>query len=624
MSPAAKSKSKSKDKSSSRAAKEQKATSKVTGPMNGGTGSSASAYNPVSGTFHVLEVSSPGSSPPSRSNGRFQTIDDTKEHSSSPHGTLSEYDSVSNNDSCSGESEDSKDKMVGPNSKQEILTSVDNDRREKIRLKNEKKHQRQRERRAQELHERCSGYLMSRKLEALSRQLVAMGFSSERATQALIHNEGRLEDSISWLFDASEEAFENINDLGSKGDLKIDISKELSEISELEAKYKCSKPEVERAVVACEGDLAKAEEMLRSQKQDLLTMPPEPEATTGTQGLARAWDKSAASGAGSQTRSDRDFNYPRAVPISLEHGMSNLRLHPSKTNHQIQVAEKRWPPVGLNSSPPTSTVCVQVSPTLPKLEVHGTPEDNMVSQPAGREQVLTMQHHSNPAIPLTNMASAVSASLAGFPGFYASDAPSIEMLRPNIKLLHAQRLASLAQDNRVSEQLYHQSAYKELDSSAELGSSWTPMGRIPSQTMPSNHHQGSWGKIGLSPSLYAHTETTSPSWGLYSSGWRSSGSLSSPSQVDWNSPEFDYNSIDWTLDATSKSSGMWVGLSSMLRNSNSGMSFGVPVNRMQLSDWREHGGAEGSSVAPAHEWTSPFAGKDIFSLPRQFVTSPSP
>jgi hypothetical protein len=33
---------------------------------------------------------------------------------------------------------------------------------------------------------------------------------------------------------------------------------------------------------------------------------------------------------------------------------------------------------------------------------------------------------------------------------------------------------------------------------------------------------------------------------------------------------------------------------------------------------------ETSSSTGSREWTSPFAGKDIFSLPRQFVTSPSP
>ena len=44
------------------------------------------------------------------------------------------------------------------------------------------------------------GYLMSTKLEALAQQLVAMEFSSECATNALILNEGRVEESVLWLF----------------------------------------------------------------------------------------------------------------------------------------------------------------------------------------------------------------------------------------------------------------------------------------------------------------------------------------------------------------------------------------------------------------------------------------
>ena len=45
-----------------------------------------------------------------------------------------------------------------------------------------------------------NGYQMSRKLEALAQQLVAMEFSSECATNALILNEGRVEESVLWLF----------------------------------------------------------------------------------------------------------------------------------------------------------------------------------------------------------------------------------------------------------------------------------------------------------------------------------------------------------------------------------------------------------------------------------------
>ncbi|GJW18408.1 UBA-like protein [Tanacetum coccineum] len=46
-----------------------------------------------------------------------------------------------------------------------------------------------------------SGYLMSRKLEGLAQQLVAMRFSYERATMAIILNEGKVEQSVAWLFE---------------------------------------------------------------------------------------------------------------------------------------------------------------------------------------------------------------------------------------------------------------------------------------------------------------------------------------------------------------------------------------------------------------------------------------
>ncbi|KAL2510947.1 Ubiquitin-associated/translation elongation factor EF1B protein [Abeliophyllum distichum] len=170
MSPA--SRSKSKDKKASK--EPPKASPKPSGHANATGGVPASGYNPVLGTFHTFETASVSFAGPLHVNGRFRNIDETDDQSGNSFGTGVEYDSVSNNGSWS----------------------------DKIRQKNERKHQRQKERRAQELHERCSGYLMSRKLEKLAQQLVAMGFSQERATMALILNEGRVEESVAWLFEA--------------------------------------------------------------------------------------------------------------------------------------------------------------------------------------------------------------------------------------------------------------------------------------------------------------------------------------------------------------------------------------------------------------------------------------
>ncbi|XP_020225881.1 uncharacterized protein LOC109807706 [Cajanus cajan] len=177
MSPSMKSKLKSKASKD-----QQKATPTICGTTN--------HDNSISGTFHTVETILVATSSPTHEHSRTRNIDDTNEHPSSLQGTVSECDSVSNSGSCSGESEDPKEKMGNSSIRQDSIPGSDNERREKIRLKNERKHQRQRERRALELHDRCCGFLMSRKLESLAQQLVAMGFPSERATLALINSSG--------------------------------------------------------------------------------------------------------------------------------------------------------------------------------------------------------------------------------------------------------------------------------------------------------------------------------------------------------------------------------------------------------------------------------------------------
>ncbi|MCH97081.1 hypothetical protein A2U01_0018074, partial [Trifolium medium] len=111
MSPA--SRSKSKDKKATKEA--QKASAKSTG--SGGSaaaGIPASAYNPLLGTFHTLDTSATPSTSPIHSNGRFRNIDETDEHPGSSVVAGVEYDSVSNNGSWSGESEDHKEKISNP------------------------------------------------------------------------------------------------------------------------------------------------------------------------------------------------------------------------------------------------------------------------------------------------------------------------------------------------------------------------------------------------------------------------------------------------------------------------------------------------------------------------------
>lgn len=638
MSPASKLKSKSKAKSSKRAAKEQKAAPKSSVPTKTTNGSSASTYNPTSGTFHLPETSSAGSSPSSHGNSHIQSIDDSDDHSSSPHGTVSEYDSISNNGSCSGESEDLKDKAAGSAGHREALLAADSDRRDKIRLKNEKKHQRQRERRAQELHEKCCGYLMSRKLEALSQQLVNMGFSSERATLALILNEGRVEDSVSWLFEESEqEAQSKESDVGNRGNLKLDISDELTRVSELEARYKCSKQEVERAIVACEGDLVKAEQSLRVQKQGNQATESKQESTPDPKILLRLEEKpTIASVIVPQRRStEQDFNYTRTTLLAPSD--SGQQCFKGNLNQQTLTVDRRWPDSGLSpSSLPSTNGMLQTSSLVTEPKVfHGVIEDKFNQHSAVREPLILDQRPQAAypcKIPVSGVNMSPSVLTGCFPGNNMSTA---EVLRSNIKFPHSHRLGSPGQENQGTETFYHQfkesSAFGPFDLASEMSSSWNGVGRSSNARSNLPEARGSWSPLlggASSPSFVAP-----PSLGLFST-WGLPGSFGSNSQVDWQagglSPEFDYASIDWSLDTgvlgASKGSGLWPGISSLLRNR--------PASRMVASDsrvrflgWQDGGVVcrdPSASSGVLGEWTSPFAGKDIFSLPRQLVTSPSP
>ncbi|KAJ6392941.1 hypothetical protein OIU77_022424 [Salix suchowensis] len=626
MSPASKSKTKSKDKTLVKSAKEQQnASIKPSGSTNIASGNPVNAYNPISGTFHELETPSGAAFPPLHDNGRFRNIDEPEEHSSSPHGTLSEYDSVSNNGSCSGESEDMKEKAIS--TRLETVPGLDSDKREKIRLKNEKKHQRQREKRAQELHERCSGYLRSRKLEKLSEQLVAMGFSHERATLALMLNEGRVEKSVNWLFEGSEEeAQRKDSKLGSGGSLKIDISEELAQISAMEMRYKCSKQEVERVVVACEGDLVKAEETLHAQKQELPTTPPRPEYTADTNNPRRLHEKSlpTASVTAQHRMNEQDFNNKTAIPVPTYSEPGSRNLQPQ--NQPKSLADKRWGTTG--SSPAFSSsmaLSMQVAPPSTKTDVRlglaGNEGKNL--QQIVREPVIMMQRPQSINGKQNTVPSASATPVTS--GWYLNNVSGVENMRSNVKLPPNPSTRNLGLVNQSSEQFYHPVSRKENPFlfSGPATSNRQGGTRSPSFTVPSQL-QGSYGKTTASlPSLAAPS-----SLGLFT-GWGSAGTLGS-SHVDWNTgslmPEFDYTSIDWTLNSnllSSKSNGLWMDLSSLLRNTS--ITRGSSTNSSFLSGLRGSGMAkETSSSAGSSEWTSPFAGKDMFSLPRQFATSPYP
>ncbi|KAK7258924.1 hypothetical protein RIF29_24515 [Crotalaria pallida] len=270
------SQTKSKDKKASK--ETRKAFAKLGGTANEVVGVPSSAYNALSGTLHTLEVSASSSTSPMQSNSRSRNIDETDEHPGGSFVPSIEYDFVSNHGSWCGESENHKEKASSTPVQPESVPGAHNEKREKNRQKNEKKHLRQKERRAQELHERCNGYLMSRKLDALVEQVVAMGFPPKQATMALMLNEARVEESVAWLSESGEE--NNLRDktIGS-GNLKIDISEELARVANMEIRFGCSKQEVERVIVSCKGDLDKAAKTLKERKHDPSMASPNSEET---------------------------------------------------------------------------------------------------------------------------------------------------------------------------------------------------------------------------------------------------------------------------------------------------------------------------------------------------------
>ncbi|CAL1403453.1 unnamed protein product [Linum trigynum] len=692
MSPA--SRAKSKDKKSGK--EPQKALSKPSsGTVNGGSSSSipASAYNPLSGTFHTLETVPTSATSPIHNNGRFRNIDETDDQFGGAGGV--EYDSVSNNGSWSGDSEDHhKEKTSNTPARQDatIPGAADNDKREKIRQKNERKHQRQKERRAQELHERCSGYLMSRKLEALAQQLVAMGFSHERATMALILNEGKVEESVSWLFEVGEDADDKHRDqnLGGGGNLKIDISDELARIADLEVRYKCTKQEVERAVVGSEGDLDKAAESLRRMKLDPPPSPPKPDETgdpptminsgkggpiaVSHQNVMRSQvrpNHSQPSMVVQQRRDDnRDFNYTKAaVPPPLGGGASpepgmvkNLqqplnRIQPSKLVSGVVVSEKRWTGAPASNSNPSVSYSLssplQVSPQPPKADSSrytpssvGSEYNNKNFHPGGttvREPVIMMQR-PQPTVNTKQLPAVTSMSSSPPPGSACLNwypANGIDMMKPSNGFV-PQIPSNLNPSHLTSSnQMFHNHhlQFQQQQQQQQQQQHFIP-GSSPLDT--SRGGNGLWSnRTGAASTLAAASNL-----GLFS-GFGSTVSSGASSPVDWSTAssmaQLDYTSIDWSLDRSSSSprpnTTFCLGQGSLMNGATqgydpTGSGLGAKLSMRATPSMNGVGGFAGlqdgggvtnpeTSAGGSHEWTSPFEGKDLFSLPRQFVSSPS-
>ncbi|XP_055834478.1 uncharacterized protein LOC129903030 [Solanum dulcamara] len=699
MSQAARSKSKDK-----KVSKEPPKVASKPSSANAGAGVSASGYNPLLGTFQTFDTAPVTSNTALHVNGRFRNIDERDDLSGHSHGAGGEYETVSNNGSWSGE-EDHKEKTSNLPLRQETLVGSDNDKREKIRQKNERKHQRQKERRAQELHEKCSGYLMSRKLETLAEQLVAMGFSSEQATMALILNEGKVEESVAWLFEGRKEANKDEGQSAdTEGNLKIDISEEFARIADMEIRFNCSKQDVERAVVSCEGDLVRAEDMLRSQKQEPPSVLPKPEETSdpptmgndklpigATENLTRVPVKPSSSSTIPAKRDDKDFGYTKVIAPagpSMDPGSKNIpllegtqpKLDQGKAPQVSVPVDKSFPNPGSNPSvsfslssslqvslPPANTEAryVAVGNELKHLPIGTVREPVIVGNelkhlPTGtvREPVIVMQRpesvNARPT-PTSNVSSSLPGTAAPF-----FPRNIVGTVTPNGMIPHIPGTRSFSMNGvSTNHQLYNQLHYQQHQRPEQFVSSY---GTLEPPGI-------SWGnslrsRTGGSPQT--QSVAAASSLGLFS-GWGTNGTYGLPSPVDWNTSggavlHLDYTNIDWSLDYGSSSSGsggVWRTTNSLMQPYDPkydsfyrGIAakstskpvlpneIGVPNPGLQdggvsTAETSAAGGScQQTSVAGgsrewtsttggSRDWTSPFEERDLFSLPRQIVSSPS-
>ena len=565
-------------------------------PSKAASGSIGGAYNPLLGTFQTVE--STGSSP-LHSNGRFKNIDESD----------SNCDSASNNGSWSGDSEDHKEKAApttATTAKQEVIPGADNDKREKMRLKNERKHQRQKEKRAQELHERCCQFLMSRKLEVLAQQIVPMGIPHERATYALMLNEGKLQESVNWLFEGGANVEDKKLDPPS-ANLKIDISQELSRILELETKYKCSKQDVEKSVVTAEGDIEKAEESLRRQKQEQSTASIKvedvsnnsapaskvPSVQTSQNSVAAQLQPNYHAG-GEVER--KNLGYTRGSSyISGESG--NQSVNPMD---QINI-KMEWMKMQQNNAlEERKRMSYQQTPLpRPTEETHYGDQFKRVQQQEMREPVMVMhqhqqQRHSQSAkanvLPVSTINSSftVAATAAGGGGSGWYPANRSEAAQSNNGYLPTRTLppTDLNPNLMYQQQLQYQQYQGQVNSGHRVVGGSAP-----------------------------HTVAPAASLGLFS-GYGSTPSSGLEWNTDGSAAKSDYNNIDWSLDrGLACPRPQYVEASPYETNMNGRTRMMGNGNGMSMA----MGAQEAALVGNGREWTSPFEGKDLFSLSRQYV-----
>ncbi|KAL3700363.1 hypothetical protein R1sor_018385 [Riccia sorocarpa] len=718
MSPVAKSRNGPKDKGSDKG-KEWKASTR----HSPGSGVGTNAYNPGSGTFLRLDSSIPETMVVNQTS-RFRSIDCADDVGnivvdSDDFGSIigSYSDSVSNNGSCSGESEDQthqlhgKAKKPGQSHPPGLVGSGGSDKRDKIRYKNEKKHQRQKERRAQELRDRCTNYLMSRKLEALVQQLVAMGFPSERATMALILNEGHVERSVAWLLEGGEgEVKENWND-----NLKIDISEEQARIAELEFRFKYQRVEIERGVVACEGDLEKAAEWLRERHPQLPTpVPRHPQSPTpvppAVASSATIPGSNYSNNVNNKERS-KDQNFPtpaEAAPYLVNvqgrrsSGLYEVLNNQRREENELQSNPNRFQGQQQSSLRPTGTVerSFPLGRTVPQNSSEWQRLSSNISGQYLNDSSVRTSLHGSPTspqsfpVPVRHVAGTrVSVADNGLPfrkeqtSHLTRDPVVISQLSqspitpPNIRPSPASPTLSPSSwnGNGLSSSSPSSILYFNVppgETLAKGGMNKAP-GKLFTKPVEDTVHvepvqsnvYSVWGHTGSFGSRDIDAQSSGPratasysrsqSTPAFSSGWGSGLTGASSDWSMWMSGACDYKTIDWSMGPSTSTSdtNVWDvtnNLASLLKLSDSGKprlgivvgegtSRGLTASREDVTSgvnynlWSTSNRANpvitglqdkslsetGSSPSMGvPEWTSPFTGKDLFSLPHE-AASPS-
>ncbi|KAK7267700.1 hypothetical protein RIF29_20378 [Crotalaria pallida] len=163
----------------------------------------------------------------------------------------------------------------------------------------------------------------------------------ETGDTLIISNPKQSGAAIAWLFESGQE--DNLKDktIGSDN-LKIDILEELAWVADMEIRYGCSKQEVERVIVSCEGDLDKATETLREIKQDPPLAPPKSKEIGDPLIISNPKQSGVASQSqrpltkpvsfpNQQKRDEKEFNCAKAtVVIGASPESCNRNMHPLK------------------------------------------------------------------------------------------------------------------------------------------------------------------------------------------------------------------------------------------------------------------------------------------------------